>query len=172
MSNVLDRICNDKREHVALKKTEKSISDLNEIIKSISEPRGFKKALQAKIDKEKPALIAEVKKASPSKGIIQENFNPQNIAKSYQEGGAACISVLTDVPYFQGDDLYLQAVKDIIDLPVLRKDFMIDPYQIIESRALNADCILLIMAALDDSLARELYNAAHELNMDVLVEIW
>lgn len=171
MSNVLERICDDKREHIASKKAVTSISELEASIKDIPPPRGFQKALQAKIDQQKPALIAEIKKASPSKGIIREDFAPKSIAKSYAEGGAACLSVLTDIPYFQGDDTYLQDVKHTVELPVLRKDFMVDPYQITESRALGADCILLIMAALDDSRAKELYDAALELNMDVLVEV-
>jgi len=131
-------------------------------------PSGFASALKRQHG---AALIAEVKKASPSKGIIRADFDPVNIAVSYENAGANCISVLTDEPYFQGHDDYLKAVKNSVTIPVLRKDFMIDPYQIYESRVLGADCILLIMAALSDDLACELYETALSLNLDVLVEV-
>ncbi|GJL84837.1 MAG: indole-3-glycerol phosphate synthase [Micavibrio sp.] len=166
--NKLDEICARKKEHVRSKKAETSVDGLRYTIGDLPPPRGF---IGTIIERGAPALIAEVKKASPSKGIIRENFDPVEIAKSYERAGAACVSVLTDEPYFQGQDSYLVQIKDAIALPVLRKDFMIDPYQIYESRALGADCVLLIMAALDDSLAQELYDLASELGMDVLVEI-
>ena len=171
MKNILDQICNDKKAHVETKKAKTSEAQLLRQIDETPLPRGFYKALQTKKENGEPALIAELKKTSPSKGLIRLDFDPPSIAKSYKNGGATCLSVLTDGPYFQGHDTYIQQAKNAVDLPVLRKDFMIDPYQIIESRALNADCILLIMAALDDPLARDMYQAAHELNMDVLVEV-
>lgn len=166
--SILKEICTKKSEHVAKKKSETSLSTLEESAKSAPPPRGFLKALQYANG---PALIAEVKKASPSKGLIREDFNPADIAKIYEAKGAHCISVLTDEPYFQGHDEYLTAVKNAVSTPILRKDFMVDPYQITESRALGADCILLIMAALSDSQAKELYDLAESYKMDVLVEI-
>lgn len=170
MSNVLDNICERKRLHVAERKKLFPLEDIKALASLQPAPRGFIKALKEKA-KDGPALIAELKKASPSKGLIRADFDPAGIAAAYESGGAACLSVLTDEPYFQGRDEYLKIVKAASKLPVLRKDFMIDPYQIFESRALGADCILLIMAALDDALARQLYNFAKDLGMDVLVEI-
>lgn len=166
--NKLDEICARKKDHVRAKKEHTSVDDLRYTIGDLPPPRGF---IGTIIECGAPALIAEVKKASPSKGIIRENFDPVEIAKAYERAGAACVSVLTDAPYFQGQDSYLVQIKNAITLPALRKDFMIDPYQIYESRALGADCVLLIMAALDDSLAKELYDLALDLGMDVLVEI-
>ena len=171
MNNILEKICIDKRTHVEKKKKAVSEAQLLDQIGNTPQPRGFYNTLQKKKDTGEPALIAELKKASPSKGLIRPEFNPSKIAKSYKEGGATCLSVLTDEPYFQGHDTYIQQVKDVVDLPVLRKDFMIDPYQIIESRFLNADCVLLIMAALDNALATDLYQTACDLKMDVLVEV-
>ena len=166
--NKLDEICDRKREHIRNRKSYFSLDDLKYKIADKPLPSGF---LCRMMMSEGPALIAEVKKASPSKGVIREDFDPVKIAQEYEAAGATCLSVLTDEPYFQGSDEYLVAVKEKVSLPVLRKDFMVDPYQIYESRALGADCILLIMAALNDSLARELYEIALELRMDVLIEV-
>lgn len=168
MSTVLEKICDDKRAHVALKKAERSYSELETLARNQELPRGFIQALK---DKNDFALIAEVKKASPSKGIIRADFDAPKIAKIYQENGAACLSVLTDMPYFQGHDNYFTAVKTAVTLPMLRKDFMVDPYQIMESRALGADCILIIMAALDDAQVSEIYSLTNELGMDALFEV-
>lgn len=171
MSDVLTRICNDKKQHLAKKKAAVSLTELQERIKTQEVPRGFINALQKTYSNGDVALIAEVKKASPSKGIIREDFDAVAIAKIYQEAGASCLSVLTDEPYFQGHDDYFKSVHQNVDLPLIRKDFMIEPYQIYESRALGADCILLIMAALSDEHAKELYDLSTELQMDVLVEV-
>lgn len=165
---VLEKICARKAEHVEEKKKSTSLEELKERILRAPQPKGFIKAIKAQNG---PALIAEVKKASPSKGIIREDFDPTNIAGIYEDNGATCLSVLTDEPYFQGCDDYLLSVKKHVNIPALRKDFMIDPYQIYESRALGADCILIIMAALSDEMAKEIYALATSLNMDALVEV-
>lgn len=167
MSKLLE-ICGKKKLHVAAQKASVSLDDLKAQIEDAPAPRGFINALK---DADGPALIAEVKKASPSKGIIRSDFDPVDIARGYERGGASCLSVLTDVPYFQGSDAYFKDVRAAVDLPMLRKDFMIDAYQIYESRAMGADCVLIIMAALEDSQAKDLYDLSSALGMDVLVEV-
>lgn len=171
MRDVLAEICDKKREHVAAQKKRISEQELLQQAAAQEKPRGFFNALKAKVSTKQTALIAEVKKASPSKGVIRAGFNPSDIAAQYARAGAACLSVLTDAPYFQGSDDYLKTVKGTVKLPVLRKDFMVDTYQIAESRALGADCILIIMAALGDAQTTELEQAAQALGMDVLVEV-
>ena len=170
MINVLDKILETKKIEIASSKVTLSKSALDDQIAQISDERDFVKAIQIKQGINLSSVIAEIKKASPSKGIIRENFNPKEIAKSYEEGGASCLSVLTDVEYFQGSPHYIQDVKKVCRLPILRKDFIIDPYQIYESKALGADCILLIVAALDLSQLKEFESIAHSLGMSVLVE--
>ncbi len=168
--NKLEEICAAKRTEVADRRSRRSLSDLEAIAESATAPRGFHAAL-ANRAKTGFALIAEIKKASPSKGLIREDFLPAAHARSYANGGATCLSVLTDQPYFQGHDDYLVAARAACDLPALRKDFMVDPWQIAESRALGADAILLIVAALDGASLHELEATAIEYAMDVLVEV-
>jgi indole-3-glycerol phosphate synthase len=169
--DILKKILDTKASEVARRKLRMSVANLEEIAADIENPRGFYLALQDKVAAEKPAIIAEIKKASPSKGVIRENFQPVDIGRDYAMNGATCLSVLTDKEYFQGAEVYLQMVREACPLPVLRKDFMIDPYQVYESRALGADCILLIVAALADSQMQELADAAKIQGMDVLIEV-
>ena len=168
--DILKKILDKKAEEVSSRKQRISVAELAEIAQGIEKPRGFARAIQDKISKQKPAIIAEIKKASPSQGVIREDFQPINIGLDYAMNGATCLSVLTDKDFFQGAEAYLQMVRERCPLPVIRKDFMIDPYQIHESRALGADCILLIVAALSDSQLQELSETAATLGMDVLVE--
>ena len=171
MSDVLTRICDDKRAHVAASKAARSQAEVEALARQAGPVRGFQSALQASLAAGRYGLIAEIKKASPSKGLIRADFDPPDLARAYQAGGASCLSVLTDGPYFQGADDYLVAARAAVDLPVLRKDFMVDPYQVAEARALGADCILIIVAALDDGPAGEIEAAALDWGMDVLVEV-
>ncbi|MBK5377054.1 indole-3-glycerol phosphate synthase TrpC [Pseudomonas sp. TH08] len=168
---VLENILARKVQEVAERSARVSLSELESLAKAADAPRGFAQALLAQAKTKQPAVIAEIKKASPSKGVIRENFVPADIAKSYEKGGATCLSVLTDIDYFQGADAYLQQARAACKLPVIRKDFMIDPYQIIEARALGADCVLLIVSALDDVKMAELAAVAKGVGLDVLVEV-
>ncbi|MCX4028035.1 indole-3-glycerol phosphate synthase TrpC [Endozoicomonas sp. SM1973] len=168
---VLKKILARKEEEIAERLQKKPIEQLIELASSAPACRGFKAAVEAKVKAKQPAVIAEIKKASPSKGVIREVFEPAVIAKSYQQGGATCLSVLTDQDFFQGHDSYLQQAKAACNLPVLRKDFTIDPYQVYEARCLGADCILLIVAALSDEQLKGLNQLAQKLGLDVLVEV-
>ena len=165
---ILQQICDKKRTHVEAQKVKIPFQTLKQQITQTPQPRGFLDNLKANAP---CAIIAEVKKASPSKGLLSDHFDPADIAANYQSAGAACISTLTDQPYFQGEDNDLTSVIKTTSIPILRKDFIIDEYQIYESRALGADCILLIMAALTDAQAQSFYTLARDLGMDVLVEI-
>ncbi len=169
--DILKRILARKVEEIDARNRIVSLQALGERVANADEPRGFVSSLQRKIAAGQPAVIAEIKKASPSRGILREDFDPVQIAVSYARAGAACLSVLTDVDFFKGDDSYLQQARAACSLPVLRKDFVIDPYQVYEARVLGADCILLIVAALGDAMLEELYQLAVHLGMDVLIEV-
>jgi len=168
---ILKKILARKHEEIAERSALVSIAQLIEKAQSAQSPRGFAAALAAKLAAGQSAVIAEIKKASPSKGVIRENFDPAAIAESYEEGGAACLSVLTDVDFFQGADDYLRMARSATQLPVIRKDFIIDDYQVYEARAMSADCILLIVSALTEQQLTHLHELARSLGMDVLIEV-
>jgi indole-3-glycerol phosphate synthase len=171
MSDVLARICADKLAHIAECKAARPLAALETAARAAAPVRGFAAALAADVAEYGLALIAEIKKASPSKGLIRADFDPAALSRAYAAGGASCLSVLTDTPYFQGADGHLEAARAAVSLPALRKDFLLDPYQVVESRALGADCILLILAALDDAQAHELAAAAQDYGLDTLAEV-
>ncbi|MBI1416716.1 MAG: indole-3-glycerol phosphate synthase TrpC [Limimaricola sp.] len=170
MGTILDQIRSYKLEHIAACKAATPLAVLEDRAQAAAPVRGFARALMD-ATREGYGLIAEIKKASPSKGLIRADFDPPALARAYADGGATCLSVLTDGPSFQGDDRYLVAAHDAVDLPCLRKDFLFDPYQVVEARALQADCILIIMAAVSDTQAAELEAAANDWRMDVLIEV-
>ncbi len=174
MSNppdILQRILARKQQEISSRQQQVSADALTQIAASQQPPRGFVQALRDKNADGLSAVIAEIKKASPSKGVIREDFHPAEIARAYEAGGAACLSVLTDRDFFQGHEDYLKEAREACGLPVIRKDFIVDPYQVVEARAIGADCILLIVAALDDSQLKDLFDQAREIGMDVLVEV-
>ena len=169
--NILGEICTGKREHVRRCKRERPLAEVAAAAKAAEPPRGFADALRRATKAGGYGLICEIKRASPSKGLIRADFDPPSLARAYAAGGATCLSVLTDAEHFQGAPDHLAAARAAVTLPVLRKDFMVDPYQIVEARAMGADCVLVILAAVDDALGRELAAAADELGMDVLLEV-
>ena len=174
MSNtpdILQKILKRKAEEITACSAKESLGDLSKRAEAALPVRGFIKAIENKIAAGQAGVIAEIKKASPSKGILREDFNPAEIARSYQQHGAACLSILTDKDYFQGSEDYLLQAREVTSIPVIRKDFIIDPYQVYEARAINADCILLIVAALEDKKLNELLDLANQLGMDVLMEV-
>ncbi len=170
-SDVLAKICEDTRAEVARRQVETSLDEMKHLARDAEKPRGFGRALMDASAAGQPGLITEIKKASPSGGLIREDFDPSALAQAYAEGGAVCLSVLTEEKYFQGSPEHLKAARAAVKLPVLRKDFILDPWQVYESRAMGADCILLIMAALEDAQARNLEDLARALDMDVLAEV-
>ena len=169
--DILKQILRRKVEEIKELSKKISLRSLNHLAANSPPPRGFIKAIYARLQLQQPAIIAEIKKASPSKGVLRADFDPVAIAKSYEENGAACLSVITDKDFFQGSDEYLRQIHQACMLPILRKDFIIDAYQVYEARALGADCILLIVVALDDAQLHDLANLATHLGMDVLVEV-
>ena len=169
--DILKRIVERKWLELAERKKLVSVDELADRAGAAGAPRGFAAAMRRSIEKREPAVIAEIKKASPSKGVIREDFDPEAIARRYEQAGATCLSVLTDVDFFQGADAYLVAARQATALPVLRKDFVVDPYQVMEARAIGADCVLLIVGILDDARLRDLHDEATRLGMDVLVEV-
>jgi indole-3-glycerol phosphate synthase len=169
--DILKKIIRRKQEEVAERQRTTSLAEQEQYAAQADPARGFVAAIEKRLAESQSAVIAEIKKASPSKGVMRDPFVPAEIARSYEQGGATCLSVLTDVDFFQGSDEYLQQARGACSLPVLRKDFMIDPYQVYEARAIGADCILLIVAALNDDVMQELSNVAQRIGMDVLVEV-
>ena len=171
MDNTLENILTNKREEISQKKESIKPSDIKQLALAKATTRDFSGALKRALEKKKSGIIAEIKKASPSKGIIREDFDPVQIGRSYEDFGATCLSILTDSKYFQGSDHYLEEVKDSVSLPILRKDFIVDAYQVYESRVLGADCVLLIVAALKKNELKEFFDLATSINLDVLVEV-
>jgi len=169
--DILHRILQRKQQEIAERKRRAPPTSVERQAKDIAPARGFYTAIQSAIDNDKPAVVAEIKKASPSKGVIRQDFDPITLAHAYTNAGASCLSILTDADFFQGEDRHIHLAKQACPLPILRKDFILDPYQVHESRIIGADCILLIVAALGDNLLQELAGIALELGMDVLVEV-